>query len=198
MKIKIKTPEEKEELKNIKEEEIKDELDFHIIEIPDKNGEFIKFNVEPLISLSNKDIEQLSPEELDNALNLIASYRFSILNLKANVDEIYEELKDDYRKWHSEKWELIVQEAVIRRNQIKAAEGVPNSWFGSITKEEIHGLIISNELTKAEYAKKSSQLRKYNKINEILDGLIEILRDRGSQLQTIMNRRIRKPGFNIG
>lgn len=176
--------------KEKREEETKDEsfINYHILNL-EVDGKEYSFDVGPLISLSNKNLEYLSIEELENALEKTSSYRFSISTLKEKVNEKLSQFKEEFDKWQAENWFLATSIAVKRRKQIKDEENVPNNWFGSITKEEVRGLLAIAEDTKKEFQRLNHLIRKYDSAYNQLTNLLSILEDRGSQLQSIMRNR---------
>jgi len=182
-------PLNEDELKNIKPDEtINKFINFYILEI-EINGELKRFNIEPLLSITNKNLEFLSLEELDSSLEGVSSYRFSILSLKEEINEKLTSLKEDLDKWHGENWETATNLALTRRKKQKDETKATGSWFGSITKEEIKGIYLSSHELFPDYLNKLSLIRKQQKRFNILNELLKILEDRGSQLQTIIKSK---------
>lgn len=169
-----------------------DFVNFHILHIED-HGEEKQINIEPLLSISNKGLEFLSIEELDKSLEEVSAYRFSILTLKENITERLNAYKESIDEWQSANWTKAVKIAMNRRIQIKEDKKVSNGWFGSVTKEEIKGIYLSDKEAFPNYLQQTFKIRKYQKSSNILSDLLKILEDRGSQLQTIIkSKQIKK------
>lgn len=167
---------------------IEEFINFHLLEI-EHNGKKHLYDIGPLISISNKTIESLSPEELDNALERTSAYRFSVAHLKELVNETLQENSENFDSWMANNWEFAVRVAIQRRKQIKSDEGSTAGWINSVTKEEIRGIIATHQTTIENYNSKIKQIWKYEKANRLLSNLLSILEDRGSQLQSIIKSR---------
>ena len=176
----------KEEPTKIPIEAIEEPPSFNIVEY-ELNGKRYKMNVTPLLQISNKGLEAATDLEIDEHLEKIAAFRHSIATLKETIGREHIKAQEAFDKWQSSKWIELNKLAMLRRKQIKEETGGQGGWFGSITKEELKGLLLSEFSN--EYTEKDLPVVKYKMMDRVIGNLLKILEDRGSQVQTIIRRR---------
>lgn len=159
---------------------------FNIIEY-ELNDKRYKMDVSPLLQISNKGLESATDAEIDDHLEKIAAFRHSIATLKEAISREYIKSQEAFDRWQSSKWIELNRIALIRRKQLKEETGGQGGWFGSITKEELKGLLLSEFSN--EYTDHDLPVVKYRMMDKVIGNLLRILEDRGSQIQTIVRRR---------
>ena len=169
------------------DEVIKEEFpSFTIIEF-ELNGKKHKIDVAPLLRVSNEGLESAPDKVIDEHLEGLSVFRFSVATLKELVSNEYTKASQDFDRWTNKKWKDAYRFAIKRRQELKTETKSAASWIGSITKEEIKSIMLSaysNEYIDAEYPSVKLKM-----INNQLGSLTKILEDRGSQIQTILRRR---------
>ena len=151
------------------------------------DGNIYKVDMSPLLSVSNSGLESASDKEIDEHLERLSTFRFSVATLKERINEELVRAQEQFEKWQSSIWEELYREAIERRKNLKTETKAAASWFGSINKEELRGLML--EIYWETYKNMKEPLSKFQYANNQLGNLLRILEDRGSQLQTILRRR---------
>ena len=159
---------------------------FNIVEY-DLYGTRYQMDVSPLLTISNKGMESATDAEIDDHLEKIAAYRHSIATLKEAIGTELIKAQEAYDKWQSNKWVDVNRIAIKRRKDLKEETGGLGGWFGSITKEELKGILLTN--FEEEYNQRNDLVVKYKMMDKVIGNLLKILEDRGSQIQTIVRRR---------
>ena len=153
------------------------------------NFKKINYNLASLLSLSYDRLELIGPEKLEEALEKSSAFRFSIAALLESTKDKLNEIKIEFDKWAGENNKAIMLLAVSQRKEIKTQENVPNNWFGSITKEEMHKTFLSSEHLSSNYVKRLRLVRKYQRAIDLLDKLYSIIESRAMAIQSILKRR---------
>ena len=159
---------------------------FNIVEY-DLYGTRYQIDVSPLLTISNKGMESATDMEIDEHLEKIAAYRHSIATLKEAIGTEFVKAQEAYDKWQSSKWIDVNRIAIKRRKDLKEETSGLGGWFGSITKEELKGILLTN--FEEEYNQRNDLVVKYKMMDKVIGNLLKILEDRGSQIQTIVRRR---------
>jgi hypothetical protein len=159
---------------------------FNVIQY-DLYGKRYSMDVSPLLTISNAGLEGASDAEIDEHLEKIAAYRHSIATLKEAISTEFVKAQEAYAKWQSNKWVDVNKIALARRRELKEETGSTAGWFGSVTKEELHGILLTR--FEEEYDKYNLPVVKYRMMDKVIGNLLKILEDRGSQVQTIIRRR---------
>jgi hypothetical protein len=179
-----------DELKFVREESpeqrTEDFPDFSYLEYELYDKKY-KIDLTPLLKVSNQGLEGVSAKEIDEHLERIAAFRHSVATLKELINKEYVRAIEDMERWQSQIWGSLYEVAINRRRELKERTGSTAGWFGSITKEELRGLMLIQ--FEEEYKKKRNVVNKYQTANNLLGNLLKILEDRGSQIQTILKRR---------
>jgi len=159
---------------------------FNIIEY-ELYGKRYSMDVSPLLSITNAGLESASDAEIDEHLEKIAAYRHSIATLKEAINIESVKAQEAYDKWQSEKWVEVNRIALLRRKNLKEETGSQGGWFGGVTKEELKGLLMTQ--FEEDYNKYHQRVIKYRMMDKVIGNLLDVLADRGSQIQTIVRRR---------
>jgi hypothetical protein len=159
---------------------------FNIIEY-ELNGKLYRMDVSPLLQISNAGLESATDAEIDEHLEKIAAYRHSIAALKEAINTQFIKSQEAFDKWQSSKWVETNRIALLRRKNLKEETASQGGWFGSITKEELKGILLSEFSN--EYVDHDLPVVKYRTMDRVIGNLLKILEDRGSQIQTIVRRR---------
>ena len=159
---------------------------FNVVEY-DLYGTRYSMDVSPLLSISNKGLESATDAEIDEHLEKIAAYRHSIATLKEAIGTEFVKAQEAYDKWQSSKWVDVNRIAIQRRKNLREETGGLGGWFGSITKEELKGILLTS--FEEEYNQHSHPVVKYRMMDKVIGNLLKILEDRGSQIQTIVRRK---------
>ena len=160
---------------------------FNIVEY-DLYGIRYKMDVSPLLTISNKGLESASDAEIDEHLEKIAAYRHSIATLKEAIGTEFVKAQEAYDKWQSSKWIDVNRIAIQRRKDLKEETGSLGGWVGGITKEELRGILLTS--FEEEYNQYNHPVVKYRMMDKVIGNLLKILEDRGSQIQTIVRRKV--------
>jgi hypothetical protein len=159
---------------------------FNMVEY-ELNGKRYTMDVSPLLSITNEGLEAASDLEIDTHLEKIAAYRHSIATLKESIGNEHIRAQEKFEKWQSKNWNEAVKIALLSRKELKDETGAQGGWFGSVTKEEIKGIMMTK--FESEYDLLNDALIKYKTMDKVIGNLLKILEDRGSQVQTIIRRR---------
>ena len=167
--------------------------EFTIIDF-ELDGKRYYHDMAPLLKVSNVGLDHATDKEIDEHLERVSVFRFSVATLKELVQIELTKHQEAMDKWQSEIWEDLYETAIEHRKYLKTEKKATASWIGSITKEELRGLILRQYPD--TYKDFRKVINKYTMANNQLGQLLKILEDRGSQLQTILRRRaglLRKP-----
>ena len=159
---------------------------FNLIEY-ELYGERYKMDVSPLLTISNAGLESATDMEIDEHLEKIAAYRHSIATLKEAINLELVRASEAFESWQSRKWIEVSRIALSRRKQLKEETGSAAGWFGSVTKEELRGILMTE--FKKDFNEIENKVLKYRMMDKVIGNLLKILEDRGSQVQTIIRRR---------
>ncbi len=159
---------------------------FNVVEY-DLYGTRYKMDVSPLLTITNAGLESATDMEIDEHLEKIAAYRHSIATLKEAIGTEFVKAQEAYDKWQSGKWIDVNRIAIERRRHLKEETGGQGGWFGSITKEELKGILLTS--FEEEYNQYNHPVVKYRMMDRVIGNLLKILEDRGSQIQTIVRRK---------
>jgi len=198
-------------LKNMNEEEVEEEVEeetteevgpvvqletfpeFTFIDF-EVNGKRYYHDLSPLLRVTNAGLDQATDLEIDIHLEKLGVFRFSVAHLKELVQDELTKHQEALERWQSEIWGDLYSQAIDRRKELKSEKKATASWLGSITKEELRGLMLRTYPVK--YKELKIIVNNYSRANNQLAQLLKILEDRGSQIQTILRRRaglLRKP-----
>ena len=180
-------PEQEPIQKRQEEPELTEEIPFFNIVEYELKGKRYKMDVTPLLQISNQGLEAATDLEIDDHLEKIAAFRHSIATLKEWINKKYIKVHEAFDKWQAEQWVELNRIALLRRKELKEETGGQGGWFGSITKEELKGLIMTK--FPEHYRQHSDMVAKYRTMDKIIGNLLKILEDRGSQIQTIIRRK---------
>lgn len=161
------------------------------------NGKVFKQAVDGLLRLEVESLDEISDAALDKALNDCSYWRYTFLAAGVEVEEVLMRVERQFVQWYAET-ETAVRTAIIKKRQEERKDGIPATWFGSITKQDIeHGIII-NSITGPEYEKWQVEIADLLKKKKLLFGMRDVLQDRGGHLQSIGKRRLANRQLNFG
>jgi hypothetical protein len=162
------------------------------------NGKVFKKAVDGLLAFEVENLDDLTDADLDQALDQCSYYRFTFLAAGAEIETKVAKVTREFTTWYGELTEDIRRNIMHERKEIREKENVPNSWFGSVTKQEIENKILITP----EYAKifndYQDRLEAMAKQKKLLFGLRDILQDRGGHLQSLGKRRLENRKFSFG
>jgi len=82
--------------------------------------------------------------------------------------------------------------------QMKTDKKIPNNWLGSVTKEEIHGKLLTSTIFSEQLLQFETTLDNMTKQKTICNGLRDILNERGRHLQSLGKRRLENRRMSFG
>jgi len=154
------------------------------------NGKAIKLGVDNLLAFEEEDLDELSDGALDKALDQCSYYRFTFLAAGAEIEAQIEIVNRQFTSWYAQATKEAKQLIINQRKIQKDRDKVPNSWFGSITKQEIEDTIITDPQMAKKYNEFQDTLTELKKNLRILFGLRDTIQDRGGHLQSLGKRQL--------
>jgi len=161
------------------------------------NGKVFKTAADGILSLEKENLGEFSDIALDEALNKCSYWRYTFLAAAVEVEELLMLKEREFNEWYANT-EGNIRTSIIKRRQSEKKDGVPASWFGSITKQEIEHTIIRDVVLGAEYEIWQELISSLLKKKKLLFGMVDILQDRGGHLQSIGKRRVQTRLLEFG
>jgi len=161
-------------------------------------GKVFKKAVDGLLSFETENLDDLTDEDLDKALDHCSYYRFTFLAAAAELETAIAVKTREYDTWKAEASTQARHMLIDERMAMKLDKKVPNNWLGSITKEEIHGKLLTNTIFKQEMTEYMTTIDNMTKQKTICNGLRDILNERGRHLQSLGKRRLENRRMSFG
>ena len=163
------------------------------------NGKQFRKAVDGLLQFEKEELDSLSDSALDSALQDCSYYRYTFLAAGAEIETKMAAVNREFNMWLADRTEDVKKDIITERFRLKKEDGVPASWFGSITKQEMENAIITHPHFGPKWEEYSAQLAEMAKMIKKVFGLRDILQDRGGHLQSIGRRRLenRKMSFGV-
>lgn len=162
------------------------------------NGKVFKKAVDGLLAFEVENLDDLTDEALDRALDQCSYYRFTFLAAGAEIESKMAKINREFTTWYGNLTEEIRRTIMHERKETREQDNVPNSWFGSITKQEIENKILLIPEHAKIFNDYQDQLEGMTKQKKLLFGLRDILQDRGGHLQSLGKRRLENRKFSFG
>ena len=122
------------------------------------NGKVFKQAVDGLLAFETENLDELTDEDLDKALDQCSYYRFTFLAAGSELETAIARKQREFDTWYAEAATQARQMLIEERQILKADKKIPNNWLGSMTKEEVRGKILTNPVFKEEYENYSNTL----------------------------------------
>jgi len=163
------------------------------------NNKVFKKSVDDLLTFDKENLDELSDRELDAALDKVSYWRFTFMAAASELEQKLNQVEREFRTWYAGVSEEAREGLYEKRKAIKKRDNIPNSWFGSITKQEIEDQILLNPQWGPKYSSYQDKMSEIRKNMNLLYSLRDTIHDRGGLLQTISRRRLElaKPRFNV-
>ena len=136
--------------------------------------------------------------DLDKALDYCSYYRFTFLAAGAEIEAKLAKVNREFNTWYAEVEQEVRRNTITERLAVKEKDKVPNNWFGSMTKQEIEGRILTDENYSKTYNSYQTKMEGMKKTMKLLYGLRDILQDRGGHLQSLGKRRLENRKWSFG
>jgi hypothetical protein len=162
------------------------------------NGKVFKKAVDGLLAFETENLDDLTDIDLDKALDQCSYYRFTFLAAGAELESKIAKTLREFNTWYAEAEQIVRKNTIAERLAIKEKEKVPNNWFGSMTKQEIEGRILTDEAYSKTYNQYQDKIEGMKKTMKILFGLRDIIQDRGGHLQSLGKRRLENRKWSFG
>lgn len=162
------------------------------------NGKVFKQAVDGLLAFETENLDELTDEDLDKALDQCSYYRFTFLAAGSELETAIARKQREFDTWYAEAATQARQMLIEERQILKADKKIPNNWLGSMTKEEVRGKILTNPVFKEEYESYSNTLDNMTKQKTLCNGLRDILNERGRHLQSLGKRRLENRRMSFG
>lgn len=161
-------------------------------------GKVFKKAVDGLLSFEVENLDDLTDEDLDKALDQCSYYRFTFLAAAAELETAIAKKQREYDAWRADASQQARRMLIEERQALKVQEKVPNNWIGSVTKEEIHGKLLTNKLFSEQMTQFETTIDNMTKQKTICNGLRDILNERGRHLQSLGKRRLENRRMSFG
>lgn len=162
------------------------------------NGMVFKKAVDGLLAFESEALEELTDSDIDKALVQCSYYRFTFLAAGAEVEARLSTVEREYLIWYAGASEKARSDIMTERKKVKERDKIPNSWFGSITKQEIENKLLLDTDSLNKFVQHQEQVADMKKHIKLLYGLRDILQDRGGHLQSIGRRKLENRKMNFG
>jgi len=162
-------------------------------------GKVFKKAVDGLLAFEAEELSQLTDEDLDKALDQCSYYRFTFMAAGEELETAIMKTKRGFDTWlagaQDEARSLLIDTRLdIRANNSK----VPNSWLGSITKEEVKGKILTTPHLAEKYHEYTDKISDMVKQKNLCLSLRDIIQERGRHLQSLGRRRLENQRMSFG
>ena len=162
------------------------------------NGKVFKKAVDGLLAFEAENLDDLTDTDLDKALDYCSYYRFTFLAAGAEIETKLAKINREFNTWYAEAEQDVRRNTITERLEVKERDKVPNNWFGSMTKQEIEGRILTDETYSKTYNSYQEKIESMKKTMKLLYGLRDILQDRGGHLQSLGKRRLENRKWSFG
>jgi len=153
-------------------------------------GKVFQKAVDGLIAFEREDLKELSDDALDEALNDCSYWRYTFLSAAAELEQRLMQEERAFNTWLAEAQSTAKFIVVRERNRLIKEEKVARGWFGSITKQDIESAILSDLELGQQFEDFQARMAEMRKNIKLLNGLRDVLQDRGGYLQSIGKRRL--------
>jgi len=153
------------------------EPDLFLIDILISGNEY-KLNLYEVLKTLKK-LEELSDNEINDSIEKLSSYQFTIYVIHSELVTLKKNLDDDYRIWFAE------TSISINRNIKKGIIEINKKP----SKEDILNQILNNEEYKNEWIRRRNLIKIVEKRLIIIEGLVWVLKDRLKSLEFIGRNR---------
>ena len=161
-------------------------------------GKVFKKAVDGLLAFDTNNLDDLTDEDLDKALDQCSYYRFTFLAAGVELETAMDGIKREFETWYGEAAEGARKSIIEDRKEWKEKEKLPNSWMGSITKDDLKHWVMNSESYKEKYNSYMIKLSEMKKQLLLCYGLRDILQERGRHLQSLGKRRLENRRMNFG
>lgn len=161
------------------------------------NDRVFKIAVDTLLSFEEENLDEVSDQAFDKALDQCSYYRFTFLSAAVELEKKVAIIERQFHQWLAGTDKMVREAIIDERSKIKKETKVPNSWFGSITKQDMeYGYYKDPELNRIyqDHSQKISELRAQIKL---MYGLRDVLEQRGNHLQSLGKRRLENQNKNF-
>jgi len=153
-------------------------------------GKVFQKAVDGLIAFDRESLRDLSDEALDEALNDCSYWRFTFLSAAAELEQRLMREERAYNSWIAEAQTKAKHIVIQERNRLIREEKIAKGWFGTITKQDIESAILTDPDLAEEFEAFHARMDSMRKNIRLLNGLRDVLQDRGGYLQSIGKRRL--------
>lgn len=162
------------------------------------NGKVFKQAVDGLLAFETENLDELTDEDLDKALDQCSYYRFTFLAAGTELETAIAKKEREFDTWYAESSTQARRMLIEERQQLKTDQKIPNNWLGSITKEEIRGKLLTHPVFREEFEDYQNTIENMNKQRSLCNGLRDILNERGRHLQSLGKRRLENRRMSFG
>jgi len=141
----------------------------------------IELAAENILLLERTPEDTLTILEVEKQLSTLSAYRFAFIRAQAIISKLVKKKNRELKAWLAGKRRDIIKDIGKFRIRMRENEGFSNSWFGSITKDEVQErLELDNEFTI-----KQDEIETLEEQETILKGLHEVMGQHSSNLRRL-------------
>ena len=178
---------------------IDEEIDPSFFSIKFKiNDRIFKIAVDKLLKFEEENLDEVSDMAFDKALDKCSYYRFTFLSAAVELEKKLAIIEREQKQWIAGATNIVRSNIIEDRAKVKKDTGVPNNWFGSITKQEIENGFYEDEELREIFTDFESQVSEIQAQIKLMYGLRDILEQRGNHLQSLGKRRLENQRKNYG
>ena len=161
-------------------------------------GKVFKKAVDGLLAFDTENLDDLTDEDLDKALDQCSYYRFTFLAAGVELETTMDGIKREFDAWYGQAAEDARKNIIEERKAWKEKDKLPNSWIGSVTKDDLKHWVMTSPTSEEEYKTYMIKLSEMKKQVSLCYGLRDILQERGRHLQSLGKRRLENRRMNFG
>lgn len=163
------------------------------------NGKIFDVAVRELLSFEAENLDEVSDDEFDKALDVCSYWRYTFLSGAVELEKKLGTLEREQKVWMATAIDEARLSIIEQRSKTKKETKVPNSWFGTITKQEIENELFSNPDLKEEALEFDEKISDIRAQIKLMYGLRDVLEQRGNHLQSLGKRRLEnyRRNFNV-
>ena len=109
-------------------------------------GKVFKKAVDGLLAFDTNNLDDLTDEDLDKALDQCSYYRFTFLAAGVELETTMDGIKREFDAWYGEAAEMARKFIIQERKSWKEKDKLPNSWIGSVTKDDLKHRVMTSRI----------------------------------------------------
>ena len=158
-------------------------------------GKVYDVMVDELVSIK-KDYSDWTDVDLSIHLEQCSFWRTAFSSAIAEFTSAVTNLSLDHKQWYAAAAKEAREEALKWRKEKKAEGDFPNSWFGSVTKQEIEDWILLDPKYSETYIKNIKEIEHFKIKRDRLIDLRDTIVQRASDLKKLIDDRMDQRGKN--